>query len=117
MKDSTWNYFTIDSLLIRSDQYKAGKLHGYTKTFYESGLVCDIKYWENDFEHGKWIQYFTNGNPKFEANHKHGLRDGSVRGFYPSGEICYKGFYNKDYKSGLWEYFNKDGLRDTIINY
>ena len=34
LKDSTWNYYSKDSILIMSEQYRQGKLHGITKTFY-----------------------------------------------------------------------------------
>ena len=37
LKDSTWNYYNRDSVLIMSEQYLEGKLNGTTKTFYYDG--------------------------------------------------------------------------------
>ena len=37
--------------------------------------------------------------------------------YYPSGIISYKGNYISGIKSGKWEYFNDQGVTDTIINY
>ena len=33
LKDSTWNYYSSDSILVMSEQYQKGKLNGTTKTF------------------------------------------------------------------------------------
>ena len=32
LKDSTWNYFNDDSILVLSEQYKAGNLNGFRKS-------------------------------------------------------------------------------------
>ena len=35
LKDSTWNYFNRDSVLILQEVYSSGKLNGVVKTFYD----------------------------------------------------------------------------------
>ena len=42
-KDSTWNYFNGDSVLILSEQYKQGQLHGLRKTYYETGEIYIVR--------------------------------------------------------------------------
>ena len=34
LKDSTWNFYNHDSILVLSEEYTKGKLNGKTKTFY-----------------------------------------------------------------------------------
>ena len=39
LKDSTWNYYNNDSIMIMSEQYQNGKLNGVTKTYYFDGSI------------------------------------------------------------------------------
>ena len=43
LKDSTWNYFNSDSVLVMSEQYVKGKLNGLTKTYYYEGQLYELK--------------------------------------------------------------------------
>ena len=63
-KDSTWNYFNRDSVLILSEVYKQGKLNAKSIIYYDDGKVYEIKHFLDGVEHGKWEQYFINGNLK-----------------------------------------------------
>ena len=47
----------------------------------------------------------------------HGVREGKIVYYFPSTKVYYNGFYLADNKSGIWEYFNEEGVSDTIINY
>jgi antitoxin component YwqK of YwqJK toxin-antitoxin module len=46
-----------------------------------------------------------------------GKRDGKQTYYHPNGKLYYNGKYTNDLKVGNWEYFNKEGVTDTIINY
>ena len=43
LKDSTWNYYDQDSILIMTEQYKQGKLNGQTKTYFSNGSLYEVK--------------------------------------------------------------------------
>ena len=43
LKDSTWNYYNLDSIIIMSEQYNKGLLNGFTKTYYFNGSIFEIK--------------------------------------------------------------------------
>ena len=66
---------------------------------------------------GVWKQFFMDGSLKAEANYKDGLREGKKTYYYSNGKIYCTGFYRNDFKKGAWEYFNEQGLSDTIINH
>ena len=52
LKDSTWNYYNRAGALIMSEDYKSGKLHGTTKTYYSEGPIYEIKSWKNNLLNG-----------------------------------------------------------------
>ena len=117
LKDSTWNYYSRDSVLIMSEQYYRGKLNGTTKTFYYDGSIFEVKNWKNDLLHGSWTQFFVDGTVRMESSYRYDLRHGEQTGYFPNGKIYYNGFYTDDLKSGLWRFFTNDGRTDTLINY
>ena len=42
LKDSTWNYYNSDSIIIMSEQYNKGLLNGFTKTYYYDSYVSNF---------------------------------------------------------------------------
>ena len=46
-----------------------------------------------------------------------GVREGKEISYYPDQRIFYQGSYYNGQKIGAWEYFTKEGVSDTIINY
>ena len=117
LKDSTWHYFSVDSVLMMSEQYQKGKLNGVTKTYYYTGELYEIKNWTQGVENGSWIQYFIKGRTKMETLINQGVREGKVIHYFPSGKVYCNGSYFADDRSGIWEYFTEEGVSDTIINY
>ena len=76
LKDSTWNYYNRDSILILSEEYRKGKLNGTSQNFYNDGTLHEIKHYKNGLLDGVWKQFFIDGSLKAEANYKDGLREG-----------------------------------------
>ena len=75
LKDSTWSYFSRDSVLVMSEQYVKGELNGLTKTYYYEGELYEGKSWVNNVADGKWIQYFMDGSFKMESAFTMGKRE------------------------------------------
>ncbi|MEE2931043.1 MAG: hypothetical protein VX370_00770 [Bacteroidota bacterium] len=122
-KDSTWNYYNRDSVLILSEEYKSGKLHGKTKTYYDADEessdgffgVYEIKNWNNGLQEGIWEQYFLDGTLKMQSTFNSGKREGKHLFFYPDGSLSFEGNYKEDKKAGKWIYYNISGEIDTIL--
>ena len=60
LKDSTWNYYNNDSILVLSEQFQSGDFHGTRKNFYETGEIYIITQWENGVKNGKYYRYYNN---------------------------------------------------------
>ena len=122
-KDSTWNYYNRDSVLILSEDYNSGRLHGKTKTYYDSDVkssnnenkVYEIKHWDNGIQDGLWEQYFVDGTLKMKSSFNAGKREGEHLFFYPSGQLNFEGSYQEDKKIGEWKYYDISGEIDTIL--
>ena len=117
LKDSTWNYFNPDSILIGIEQYKEGNLHGISKTFYDTGEIYEVKRWKEGVEHGEWKQFYVDGSLKMKCFLLNGKRDGVFLFHYPDGKLNIKGDYESDEKIGNWMYYNEDSKLDTVINF
>ena len=117
LKDSTWNYYNRDSVLVLEEKYTNGKLNGAVKTFYDEGQLYELKNYKDDVLVGIWKQYFLNGKIKLEGSYKEGKREGEQTYFFPNGEIYSSGVYRDDAKYGKWIYYTKEGIQDTVIRY
>ena len=61
--------------------------------------------------------FFSNGQLMMESYYINNKKEKNCIYYYPSGIISHKGNYISGIKSGKWEYFNDEGVIDTIINY
>ncbi|MCP4460012.1 MAG: DUF3352 domain-containing protein [Cytophagales bacterium] len=52
---------------------------------------------------------YENGQIRFEALLKNGLKEGSYKEYDSLGNVIVKGHYKKNEKSGTWKYFDSDG--------
>ena len=114
VKDSLWNYFNIDNILIGSEEYKSGELDGEGKTYYETGELFIIQQWLSGLEHGDFIKYFINQQVNIKTSYHHGLLNGDYINYDPDGNIVVTGGYLLGEKVGEWRYYS-DNLLDTVI--
>lgn len=115
LKDSIWNYFNKDSILVLSEEYKIGELHGKSRTYYETGELYILKNWKEGKEDGTFFQYFINGEISIYATYRNGILNGKYLGYNPDGTILYSGNYVKGLRQGEWKYYS-NGILDTIIH-
>lgn len=119
-KDSIWQYFRNDSILIKQENYKNGVLHGkeYTLSLMSYPNVLEEKTWVNGVEHGVWNRFFYNQecSKQFESTMKNGKREGLFKDYYPSGNIKSIGYYKNGKEEGEWKYYSPD-RKETIIIY
>ena len=117
IKDSTWNYYNRDSVLILQEVYSKGRLNGLVKTFYDEGSIYEEKNYENNVLNGIWKQYFLNGQLKLQGKYINGKREGNQMYYFPNGNVYSSGLYKNDVKIGEWQYNNEEGVKDTTIIY
>jgi antitoxin component YwqK of YwqJK toxin-antitoxin module len=52
---------------------------------------------------------YENGQNRFEASLKNGLKDGSYKEYDSLGNVIVKGHYKMNEKTGVWKYYDSDG--------
>lgn len=118
LKDSVWNYYSsFDGSLTMRESFLYGKRNGTSSRFYSNGKPSEILEWENDFEHGKWEQYYENGDLRLECSYNQGNRDGNFRSFYPGGKLSITGEYKNGLMNGIWTYYKENGDKDYEAEY
>ncbi|QKE50124.1 membrane-binding protein [Faustovirus] len=60
--------------------------------------------------HGKWLQYYDNGNVYREIDYVDGVQHGKVLQYYRSGELMYSIDFVNNLRHGEWFYYLKSGL-------
>lgn len=101
-KDSIWNYYNPDHILISQESYLNTKKNGVWKVFYEDGKLYEEITWMNGQKNGPWKQYFKNGNLKTDAFYNQGELDGSMKFFQPNGKPDMTGTYVNAMRQGAW---------------
>lgn len=95
---TTANESTIQNITTRDS--KTGQFTGYDKGGYSVGQKVP---------HGKWKEYYENGNLKAEYNYQLGFKEGEAKTYYPSGILMEKySFHDNQIHGDLLEYY-EDG--------
>jgi len=107
-KDSLWQYFINDSIVISEVNYKNGLKNGLETTYsiYSYPNILEETTWINDVQEGTWRRYFTDGKPQFFIDYKNGKRDGSYTAFDETGRTIASGQYKNNVSDGKWKYWD-----------
>ena len=116
-KDSTWHYFTKDSVPVLTENYIKGVKEGQFVSYYPSGKPCEIEIWKDNKLEGRWQRFFEKGTVNVEAKLVNGKRNGSYYEYYPTGRPKVKGLFTNGLPSGKWIYYNKDGIQNRTEEY
>lgn len=118
IKDSTWNYYSYYTKLLRSrDSYVNGKKNGTSFGYFEDGKIAEERGWKNGVSHGMWRQYYSNGVAKFTCYYKDGKREGEYVFNYPDSKPEWVGTYVDDKREGKWTHYGINGNVESIIEY
>lgn len=101
-------------------KYKDGKPSGTVTIYRISGAKSSegMLLAENpDVENGLWKYYFQNGNIKWEANYKNGLKNGKHISYYENGNPRLEGAYKNDKMDGKWIKYYDDGKKSSETEY
>ena len=118
-KDSLWQYFLNDSIVVMEENYRKGVKHGYERTYnpYNYPKVLDEKFWENDVQVGLWTRYYLDGKPKAITEYKNGIKEGKYVAFNESGSTIVTGTYKNNLFEGKWQIWNEELQKIEIIEY
>jgi hypothetical protein len=73
--------------------------------------------WKDDAEHGKWEQYYENGDLRLNCSYTEGKKSGNFQSFNPGGILSITGEYKNGMMHGKWTYFNEKGEEDYFVEY
>ena len=117
-RDSVWQFYNQEGILMLRVQYSTGKRHGTEQKFYNDGRsVAEEISWSNDQKDGAWKQYFRNGQLKISANHINDKLEGSFSSFFPDGTKEIEGVYENGLHNGNWIRYNEEGEYIVTIKY
>jgi len=118
-KDSLWQYYINDSIVIREENYKKGVKDGYERTYnpYNYPNLIDEKYWKNGKQDSTWTKFYMDGTPKIIAVYKDGVREGKYVAFNEEGATIAIGNYKNNLKEGVWKMQNAETQEIIEIEY
>lgn len=117
LKDSIWNYYSIDGFKINEVAYLNDKKHGAERKFYESGNLSEVSEWTNGINNGLTIRYYESGNVMMRILYSNGVLNGEYNVFDSNEKIAIQGQYKNNKRNGKWIYYKKNGHVESEINY
>lgn len=113
MKDSLWQYFNDNELLVLEESYILDTLHGAQKTYYENKQLGEETHYDHGVKNGPWKKFFDNGKPWVDATYENGNLHGKFVMYNEDGKRKYQGNYHKGIRVGVWLIFNDNGSVKT----
>ncbi|MEA1973253.1 MAG: hypothetical protein U9N34_08180, partial [Candidatus Cloacimonadota bacterium] len=118
-KDSLWQYYINDSIVITEEFYSNGVKNGAERTYspYSYPNILEEKYWKNGVQDSTWTKCFTTGQPRMITEFKNGVRDGKYVAFNEEGTTIVTGQYTNNKPDGLWKIWDYDEQKIIQIEY
>ncbi len=120
-KDSLWQYFINDSIVLAEENYKNGLKHGKQRIFnlYAYPNLLNENFWKNGKEDSTWTEFHVNGKVKSTTIYKNGKRNGRFTAYNENGKILVSGVYVNGRKNGTWKDWNpedKKYIKTEFVN-
>ncbi|HEY0091938.1 MAG TPA: hypothetical protein VGB43_05565 [Flavobacterium sp.] len=107
--DGKWVYYHNKSKIIMTTEfYKGGKLHGTRTVFYPSGKLAEETNYNNGIRDGIYRKYTDKGVMLEDAIYVNGEYHGPATYRDANGKIASKGMFKNGRKDGVWEFY-EDG--------
>ena len=118
-KDSLWQYFVNDSIVIREENYTKGVKNGYQgiTNFNLYPLPIDVKYYKNGLQDSIWERYYPSGKKKFFCYYKNDKREGPFNQFYEDQKVKIAGRYKNGVRNGTWKFWDEEKEKYNIVEY
>lgn len=107
-KDSLWQYFESDSLLVLEENYVKGVKNGVETTYFIFGFPAEELTWKNGVKNGPWKRYHESGSLHFVANYVDGKLQGRYEKYDIKGTLEVVGNYKDDVKHGEWKEYDPE---------
>lgn len=118
IKDSVWEYYGVDGILMMKESYVNGVLHGPSFSYFRNSKVSRKAPYENGKLHGIYKEYWEeNGLTRLEIHYEKGVRKGLIKVYYDNGKPYLVGNYEKDLPHGKWIVYFRDGTIEKELEY
>lgn len=101
-KDSTWNYYNEQGILVLTENYSLGLKNGEFKVFNHFGQLNLHENYINDKKSGLSSEYYETGELFRQIDFENGKRLGKFKVFYPNGKLLLEGKYKNDVRDSIW---------------
>jgi len=116
-KDSLWQYYNKDSVLVNEEYYHKGVANGLWKLYnYFGALVKETPYKMGKID-GVQKEYFETGELKRVLTFEMDSLNGDFLVNFPNESPRVKGQFNNGLQDGKWFYYNEDGSLEFIELY
>ncbi len=89
-----------------------GKAHGEVRSYYESGSLFIISYYEKEIQQGKSTVYYETGELFKELNFKDGVQTDTMKVYYPNGQLMEISLIVNNRKEGPFiEYYENGNIK------
>lgn len=118
LKDSLWQYFYSDTIVVAEENYKKGVKNGFERNYSTFGpIILEEKFYKNGKLDSTWTRYTIEGKKKFVAHYKKGQRSGLYELYDENGKVIIQGYYKFNVPQGTWKYWNEKTGKYTQIEY
>lgn len=116
-KDSLWQYFNQDSILVNEEYYNKGIADGLWKLYnYFGALVKETPYKMGKID-GVQKEYFETGELKRSMTFEMDSLNGDFLVNFPDESPRVKGQFSKGLQDGEWVYYHEDGSIEFLEQY
>ncbi len=98
-----------------SDQFVDGRRHGYSKRWFENGVLASEIYYQSSRREGFARFWWSNGTLKSESFYINGKKDGEARSWYHNGNKFKRSNFSLGRPTGLQQAWRENG--DLFSNF
>jgi antitoxin component YwqK of YwqJK toxin-antitoxin module len=114
-REGEWKmYFKGKDMVLQLENYKAGKLDGLTKLYYDNGKVSEEINYKDGVRNGSYKKYTPAGKLEEDSVYKDGKLNGPATFYDDNGVLAAKGQYTGNIKSGKWLYYKNGKVEKTV---
>lgn len=108
-KDSLWQYFNDQEVLVLEETYHLDTLNGAQRSYYDNGQLAEETHYSMGVKHGAWNKFFEGGEPWLEAGYDNGNLHGKFVMYADKNKMDLSGKYHEGIRTGTWMFFNTNG--------
>jgi antitoxin component YwqK of YwqJK toxin-antitoxin module len=116
-QEGLYQSFHPNGKIFRESNYVNGKLHGVTKTYYESGALESTETMQNGIFEGPYQKFYENGKVSNEGQYANNEMSGVWKRYFESGELMEEVNFAKNEENGPFRFYHKNGKLSIAGNF